>query len=83
MESPGCWLSGENPDLHMIFPHPEKPETLFASTGYGRLDGIAEMAEGNAGVFRSDNSEHLGNTCISPRYSRPMCIDLSPPLPSR
>ena len=46
----GC--PGENPDLHMIFPHPEKPETLFASTGYGRLDGIAEMAEGNAGVFR-------------------------------
>ena len=77
----GC--PGENPDLHMIFPHPEKPGTLFASTGYGRLDGIAEMAEGNAGVFRSDNSgaswEYVWQG-ISPRYSRPMCIDLSPPF---
>ena len=77
----GC--PGENPDLHMIFPHPQKNGTLFASTGYGRLDGIAEIAEGNAGVFRSSDSgeswEYLWGG-ISPRYSRPMCIDQSSPF---
>ena len=77
----GC--PGENPDLHMIFPHPREKGTLFASTGYGRLDGIAEMAEGNAGVFRSSDSgeswEYVWGG-ISPRYSRPMCIDQSPPF---
>jgi hypothetical protein len=46
---------GENPDLHMIFAHPERPEVLYASTGYGRLDGVAEQVEGNAGVLRSDD----------------------------
>ena len=75
-------LPGDNPDLHMMFAHPDQPETLFASTGYGRLDGVAEMVEGNAGVFRSEDG---GNTWlyawkgITPRYSRPMCIDLRPP----
>lgn len=71
-------LPGDNPDLHMMYPHPEQPKTLYASTGYGRLDGVAEMIEGNAGVFRSDDG---GDTWvyawkgITPRYSRPMCID--------
>ena len=80
--SVGC--PGDNPDLHMIFPHPEKEGVLFASTGYGRLDGIAEMVEGNAGVFRSDDA---GSTWkyvwggITPRYSRPMCIDQTAPFP--
>ena len=51
---------------------------MYASTGYGRLDGVAEMVEGNAGVFRSDD---FGKTWsyqwrgITPRYARPMCID--------
>ncbi|MEM7254464.1 MAG: hypothetical protein AAF493_23855, partial [Pseudomonadota bacterium] len=71
-------LPGENPDLHMMCAHPAQPNVLFASTGYGRLDGVAEMVEGNAGVFRS---EDYGETWayawrgIVPRYSRPMCID--------
>ena len=71
-------LPGENPDLHMMCAHPEKPEVLFASTGYGRLDGVAEMIEGNAGVFRSDDSGGSWAYAwkgITPRYSRPMCID--------
>ena len=75
-------LPGDNPDLHMMFSHPEQPETLFASTGYGRLDGVAEMVEGNAGVFRSEdggNSWIYAWKGITPRYSRPMCIDLRPP----
>lgn len=77
----GHWqlvLPGGNPDLHMLFQHPAKPDVLFASTGYGRLDGIAPMEEGNAGVFRSAD---FGRTWayrwrgIEPRYARPMCID--------
>ena len=71
-------LPGDNPDLHMIFQHPTESDVVYASTGYGRLDGVAEMVEGNAGVLRSDD---FGKTWayrwqgITPRYSRPMCID--------
>ncbi len=71
-------LPGDNPDLHMMFAHPEAPDTLYASTGYGRLDGVAEMVEGNAGVFRSEDggaSWVYAWRGITPRYSRPMCID--------
>ncbi|MDH3680565.1 MAG: hypothetical protein OEV40_11510 [Acidimicrobiia bacterium] len=71
-------LPGDNPDLHMLFAHPDQPGTLFASTGYGRFDGVAEMVEGNAGVFRSvDHGETWTYAWagVTPRYSRPMCID--------
>jgi len=76
-------LPGDNPDLHMMFAHPEHSSTLFASTGYGRLDGVADMIEGNAGVFRSEdggNSWVYAWKGITPRYSRPMCIDHRPPF---
>ena len=71
-------LPGNNPDIHMMVAHPAKPSTLFASTGYGRIDGVAEQIEGNAGVFRSDDG---GATWVYawrgvvPRYARPLCID--------
>ncbi len=71
-------LPGNNPDLHMMFAHPAEPDTLYASTGYGRLDGVAEMVEGNAGVFRSEDGGASWTYAwkgITPRYSRPMCID--------
>ena len=71
-------LPGENPDLHMMFAHPADPGILFITTGYGRFDHIAEEIEGNAGVFRSDDggvSWEYAWTGITPRYSRPMCID--------
>ncbi len=71
-------LPGNNPDLHMLCAHPEEADTLFASTGYGRLDGVAEMIEGNAGVFRSNDGGATWQYAwagITPRYSRPMCID--------
>ena len=71
-------LPGDNPDLHMLFAHPAEPHTLFASTGYGRLNGVAEKVEGNAGVFRSDDGGRTWAFAwkgITPRYSRPMCID--------
>ena len=71
-------LPGDNPDLHMMFAHPQDSQTLYASTGYGRLDGVAEMVEGNAGVFRSEDGGGTWSYAwrgITPRYSRPMCID--------
>ncbi|MDP7549312.1 MAG: hypothetical protein QGF20_18645, partial [Alphaproteobacteria bacterium] len=71
-------LPGENPDLHMMCAQPDRPEVLYASTGYGRQDGVAEMIEGNAGVFRSDDGGANWSYAwkgITPRYSRPMCID--------
>ncbi len=75
-------LPGDNPDLHMMFAHPDQPEVLFASTGYGRFDHGAEEIEGNAGVFRSDDDGQSWEYAwkgIVPRYSRPMCIDRRPP----
>jgi photosystem II stability/assembly factor-like uncharacterized protein len=71
-------LPGNNPDIHMMAAHPEKPGVLFATTGYGRLDGVAEMIEGNAGVFRSDDAGATWRYVwrgVIPRYARPMCID--------
>jgi hypothetical protein len=71
-------LPGENPDLHMMCAQPDRPQVLYASTGYGRVDGVAEMIEGNAGVFRSEDggaSWRYAWKGITPRYSRPMCID--------
>ena len=75
-------LPGGNPDLHMMCAAPDRPDVLYASTGYGRLDGVAEMVEGNAGVFRSEDGGRSWDYAwagITPRYSRPMCIDLRPP----
>lgn len=76
-------LPGDNPDLHMMCAHPARPEVLFASTGYGRLNGVAPMVEGNAGVFRSDDrgrSWAYAWAGVTPRYSRPMCIDPRAPF---
>lgn len=83
-ESWQTMLPGDNPDLHMMVAHPERSDELYASTGYGRLDGIAEMVEGNAGMFRSiDGGQHWNYVWkgITPRYSRPLCIDPRAPYP--
>ena len=75
---------GDNPDIHVLLAHPEDPSELYVSTGYGRSDGIAEMLEGNAGVFRSTDGGESWQyrwTGVSPRYTRPMCIDPRPPYP--
>jgi hypothetical protein len=75
-------LPGGNPDIHTMVAHPGKPGVLFASTGYGRLEGVAEMIEGNAGVFRSDDNGATWRYAwrgVTPRYARPMCIDPRPP----
>lgn len=71
-------LPGQNPDIHMLFPDPVQPDVLYVSTGYGRLDGIAPMTEGNAGVFRSTDGGRSWSYAwkgITPRYSLPMCVD--------
>jgi hypothetical protein len=75
-------LPGNNPDIHMMVAHPTDPSVLFASTGYGRLDGVAEQIEGNAGMFRSDDGGETWQYAwrgVTPRYARPLCIDPRPP----
>ena len=75
-------LPGNNPDIHMMVAHPAKPSVLFASTGYGRIDGVAEQIEGNAGMFRSDDGGATWTYAwrgVTPRYARPLCVDPRPP----
>ena len=75
-------LPGSNPDIHMMVAHPARPSMLFASTGYGRIDGVAEQIEGNAGMFRSDDGGTTWTYAwrgVVPRYARPLCIDPRPP----
>lgn len=76
-------LPGQNPDIHMLFHDPVQPDVLYVSTGYGRLDGVAPMIEGNAGVFRSRDGGLTWSYAwkgITPRYSRPMCVDERAPF---
>jgi len=81
----GSWrldLPGNNPDIHMMVAYPATPSVLFASTGYGRIDGVAEQIEGNAGMFRSDDGGETWRYAwrgVTPRYARPLCIDPRPP----
>jgi len=73
---------GGNPDIHVMVAHPARPGVLFVTTGYGRIDGVAEMVEGNAGVYRSDDGGATWRYVwrgMQPRYTRPMCIDPRPP----
>lgn len=75
-------LPGGNPDLHMIVAKPDEPGVLFASTGFGRIDGSEPMEKRIAGMFRSDDH---GKTWrfqwagMAPPYTRPLCIDPRPP----
>ena len=73
---------GGIPDIHTMVAQPNDPDLLLVSTGYGRFDGLAEMVEGNAGVFRSTNAgadwSYIWQD-VSPRYARPMCIDSRSP----
>ncbi|HLZ69093.1 MAG TPA: hypothetical protein VKV26_04205 [Dehalococcoidia bacterium] len=71
-------LPNNNPDIHVMVSQPSRPDTVFATTGYGRLQGVAEQIEGNAGLFRSRdggaNWEYLWQGRL-PRYTRPLVID--------
>ncbi|HEY7293580.1 MAG TPA: hypothetical protein VH916_01010 [Dehalococcoidia bacterium] len=71
-------LPNNNPDIHVMVTHPSRTDTVFATTGYGRLQGVAEQIEGNAGLFRStDGGEHWEYLWQGrlPRYTRPMVVD--------
>ncbi|MGE3388961.1 MAG: hypothetical protein AB7O21_03065 [Gammaproteobacteria bacterium] len=75
---------GGNPDIHVIVARPDCADELYVSTGYGRPDGIAPMVEGNAGMFRStDGGAHWAYVWagMTPRYTRPLCIDPRAPHP--
>jgi photosystem II stability/assembly factor-like uncharacterized protein len=77
-----CTYADGNPDLHVLVAHPERPGLLFATTGYGRFDGMAEMIEGNAGFLRSEDGGATWSYRwygMEPRYTRPLCIDPRPP----
>jgi photosystem II stability/assembly factor-like uncharacterized protein len=67
-----------NPDIHQLVLHPERRETLFASTGYGRMDASEPREKRSAGVFASEDggkSWRYAWVGVEPRYARPMCID--------
>ncbi len=73
-----------NPDIHTLALHPERRGTLFASTGYGRMDQSEPREQRSAGVFASHDggkSWRYAWTGVQPRYTRPMCIDRRAPYP--
>ena len=80
---PGCPPEvPRNPDIHQLVLHPERRETMFASTGYGRMDASEPREQRSAGVFASDDggvSWRYAWVGVEPRYARPMCIDARPP----
>jgi hypothetical protein len=58
--------------------HPERRHVIFASTGYGRMDGSEPREKRSAGVFASEDggkSRRYAWVGVEPRYARPMCID--------
>lgn len=81
-ETWGVTLPGGSPDLHVLLHDPADPATWYVSTGYGRFDHSAPKVDGNAGVFRTDDGGRTWSYAwsgVTPRYSRPMCIDPRPP----
>lgn len=80
--TPGCPPDVPvNPDIHQIVRHPALG-TLFASTGYGRMDASEPREQRSAGVFASDDGGKSWRylwSGVEPRYTRPMCIDPRPP----
>jgi photosystem II stability/assembly factor-like uncharacterized protein len=82
VELPGCPPDVPlNPDIHTVVLHP-RTRTVFATTGYGRIDLSEPRERRSAGVFASDDGGRSWRylwTGIQPRYVRPMCIDPRPP----
>jgi hypothetical protein len=81
----GHWslgLLGENADVHVLMPHPQRKDVVYATSGHGRNDDIP-MDPRMAGLYRSQNGgkswEYLG-TRMEPYYTRPICIDPRPPF---
>jgi len=77
-------LPGGDPDIHCIVADPVQPQTLYASTGFGRIGRLA--AEPNeqriAGMFGSEDGGRSWRylwSSMGRQYTRPLCIDARPP----
>lgn len=71
-------LPGGNPDIHAIVAHPARPNVLYATTGYGRMDNFEPMEKRVAGLYRSEDGGRSWRYLwhgIRPQYTRSMCID--------
>ena len=77
-----CVLPGGDPDIHVMACDPERPNIVFATTGFGRTDNSEPMERRIAGLFGSEDGGRTWRYLwenIQPRYTRPMCIDPRPP----
>jgi photosystem II stability/assembly factor-like uncharacterized protein len=77
-------LPGGDPDIHVIVADPHHPETLYASTGFGRIGRLAEVPSEQriAGMFGSEDGGRTWRFlwgAMQRQYTRPLCIDPRPP----
>jgi photosystem II stability/assembly factor-like uncharacterized protein len=77
-------LPGGNPDVHYLVADPSRSETLYVSTGFGRIGRLAEQPneERIAGMFGSDDGGRSWRYLwadMQRQYTRPLCIDPRPP----
>ena len=74
----GTSPSPVEPDIHVLVAHPARPNVIFATTGFGRIDNSEPFEKRIAGAFRSDDSGKTWTYLwqgITPPYTRPICID--------
>ena len=71
-------LPGGNPDLHMMFAHPARPDVLFASTGYGRWTARLSESRATPGYFAPPTAARLGPMSgpASRRGIRGRCVSI-------
>ena len=77
-------LPGGDPDVHVIVADPRQSNTLYASTGFGRVGRLAEVPEEQriAGMFGSEDGGQTWRFLwgdMQRQYTRPLCIDPRPP----
>jgi photosystem II stability/assembly factor-like uncharacterized protein len=77
-------LPGGDPDVHSIVADPSRAETLYVSTGFGRIGRLAEEPNEQriAGMFASDDGGRSWRYVwadMQRQYTRPLCIDPRPP----
>ena len=74
-----CVEPGNDPDIHVLVAHPDRPGALYATTGLGRFpDDPQPMPERIAGLFGSEDGGATWRYLwggVEPRYTRPMCMD--------
>jgi photosystem II stability/assembly factor-like uncharacterized protein len=82
-ESWRCVAPGDDPDIHVLVADPARPATVYATTGLGRFENDPQpMQARTAGLFGSADGGATWRylwTGLEPRYTRPMCVDPSPP----